>query len=274
MLRYSNRRAKWMAPLAVFVMEVGLGAVSPGHVAAQAPAAKKPTAARQAAPTATKTKQPIAPPAANSTEVAAREQILKSDELQDTLSRFDQWLSKQTLYDAEQVKRTRLRLGAGIKRMTSAQLQRFMTEMNAKLEVLTGEHAQDAQEHLSETLSVASEAYARKVRQGLPDVLSMNALQIDQKLASINTKRDASAQMQKRFDVSRQRMVASNEAQKRERQRAQQDEAADRAGNYSSSSQPNNFTPAADYYPNLYDAYDSGYDGYAGVTLPLGGYRF
>jgi hypothetical protein len=279
MIRYLNKHAKWTTPVVGIAVCAGAMSAAPQIAAAQNAAAKKAAPARQTAPAATKS-APAAPrqaPAAaksappSSAELAAREQILKSDEWRDVLTMFDTWLSKQTLYDAEQVARTRQRLEIGIKRMTSTQLQRFVTEMNAKLEVLKSDHATDAQDYLNETLSVASEAYARKVRQQLPDVLSMNAAQIDQKLAAITSKRAATAKMQKTFDNSRQRMVASYEAQTRARQRDQQAESADRANAYP---KQNNFTPAADYYPNVYDAYDTGYDGYAGVNLPLDGYRF
>ena len=153
--------------------------------------------------------------------MAAREQILKSDEWREALEQFNAWLAKQSLYDAEQVARIRLRLDVGIKRMSAAQLQRFLAEMHAKLEVLESSTPSTAQEYLTDTLSVASPAYARKVRQQLPDVLSMSAAQIDQKLASVTASRTATTKMQQTFDNSRQRMIAANEAQTRARRRDQ-----------------------------------------------------
>jgi hypothetical protein len=275
----------WKTPICTLIVGVVLTGLAGSPVAAQAPAAKKPAAARpatpapQAAPPAAKAgvqsatkasaKAPAAPP--TSAELAAREQVLKSDEWRETVEQFNAWLAKQSLYDAEQVARTRLRLDVGIKRMSAAQLQRFMAEMHTKLEVLENQHAIDAQEYLTETLSVASPAYARKVRQQLPDVLSMNAGQIDQKLASITAKRTATTKMQQTFMNSRQRMIALNEAQTRSRQREQAAEGVDRGASYPANS---NYTPAADYYPNYYDAFDTGMDGYAGVNLPLSGDRF
>ncbi len=276
MTRYLNRHAAWMTPVVGIALGVGAMIAAPHQTAAQNSAAKKGAPARQAAPAATKpvaTKSAAATKATppSSSELAAREQILKSDEWRDVLSAFNDWLSKQTLYDDEQVTRIRQRLEIGIKRMTSTQSQRFMTEMSAKLEVLKSDHATEADDYLKETLSVASEAYARKVRQQLPDVLSMSAAQIDQKLAAITSKRAATAKIQKTFNDSRQRMVANYEAQTRARMRDQQAESADRASSYP---QRSNYTPASDYYPNTYDAFDTGYDGYAGVDFPLDGYRF
>jgi hypothetical protein len=283
-----HSRATWMTPIRTLVVGGVLTGLTGPALAAQAPAAKKPAtsaakpgaqAAKPAAqatvkpgvPSTTKgaSKAPAAPP--SSAELAARDQVLQSEEWRETLERFNAWLAKQSLYDAEQVARTRLRLEVGIKRMSAAQLQRFMAEMHSKLEVLENQHAIDAQEYLSETLSVASPAYARKVRQQLPDVLSMSAGQIDQKLASITAKRAATTKMQQTFINSRQRMIALNEAQTRSRQREQAAEGVDRGASYPSNS---NYTPAADYYPNYYDAFDTGMDGYAGVNLPLSGDRF
>lgn len=278
-------RETWKTPVQTFALGVALAGLVGSQVAAQAPAAKKPAAARSAAPATTKAptpatakpatttkaaaKAPAAPP--SPAELAAREQVLKSEEWRETLEQFNAWLAKQTLYDAEQVARTRQRLEVGTKRMSAAQLQRFMAEMHTKLEVLENQHAIDAQEYLTETLSVASPAYARKVRQQLPDVLSMSAGQIDQMLASVTAKRTATTKMQQTFINSRQRMIALNEAATRSRQREQAAEGVDRGSSYPSNS---NYTPAADYYPNYYDAFDTGSDGYAGVNLPLSGDRF
>lgn len=273
MVRYLCKRAKWMAPIQTLVMWAVLSGWGTSCDGAQAaPPSRKPAAASSASAAVAKPatqadgKAPVAAPSA--AELAAREQILKSDQWRETIERFQEWLTKQSLYDAEQVARTRLRLEVGIKRMTAAQLQRFLAELHTKLEVLENQHAIDAQEYLTETLSVASPVYARKVRQQLPDVLSMNATQIDQKLAAVTSKRAATAKMQKTFDTSRQRMIAANEAQTRSRQREQVAEGVDRGP------APRNYTPASDYYPNYYDAFDNGLDGMAGVTLPLSGDRF
>ncbi len=282
MIRYLHKHAKWMAPVRILLVGALLYGLTNSCFGAQAPGkrpAKKPAAARPSSPARPKAatqaagkapgKAPAAAPSA--AELAAREQILKSDEWHDMLARFNEWLTKQSLYDTEQVARTRLRLDVGIKRMNAAQLQRFMTDMQTKLDVLESQHAIDAQEYLSETLSVASPVYARKVRQQLPDVLSMSAAQIDQKLAAITSKRAATAKMQQTFANSRQRMIAANEAQTRSRQREQAAEGMDRGSSYPS---PSNYTPAVDYYPNYYDAFDTGSGGYAGVNLPLSGDRF
>jgi len=276
MFRNIKQHAKWMSSLVLTGASL-LSAV-PAADAAQTSGAKSAPAARQpdrsespatsSAPAAKSSVKPSTP----ANDAAAREQILKSPEWHDTVNQFNEWLSSQSLYDADQVKQTRARLEAGIKRMSAAQMQRFMSDMTAKLEVLGDQATRDAQQYLTETLAVASPTYARKVRQQLPDLLSMNATQIEQKLSAITSKRQATAQMQKSFEYARQRQIAFNEERARARVRDQQQQAAERAS--ASTSQPNDFTPAADYYPYSYDAFDSGAGGYAGMIWTIGSYRF
>ncbi len=276
MFRHLKQHAKWMSSLALAgVSLLPLSAAEAAQADAKAKAAgpaRRTVSGESAASPATTPAGDVKSLASN--DSAARQQILNSPEWQDTISQFDQWLSSQSLYDAEQVKQTRARLAAGIKRMSSAQMQRFMTDMTAKLEILDGQTTRDAQAYLAETLAVASPTYARKVRQQLPDLLSSSAGQIEQKLAAITSKRQATAQMQKSFENSRQRQLAYNEERSRARQREQQLQAAERASSAGAASQGNDFTPAADYYPYSYDAFDSGAGGYAGMIWTIGSYRF
>ena len=281
MFRNLKAHAKWMSPLVVIVLGAGMFFAAPHGAAAQASAPQRNPSARTVAPSGAKAasaapqqSKGAAKSIPQSGDAATREQILASAAWHDTLRQFDEWLAGQTLYDAEQVKIIRLRLEAGIKRMSAAQMQRFLIAMNAKLEVLKSDHTRKAQEYFAETLAVASPAYARRVRQQLPDVLSMNAAQINQKLTAIAAKRQSTAHMQKTFDYARQQQIAFNEAQTRARERDQREQAAERASSASNSAQPNNFTPAAEYYPYSDDAFDTGYDGYAGVTWTIGSSRF
>jgi hypothetical protein len=275
MFRHLKSYAKWMSPPVVLI--AGLLCASP-CVAAQVKTGSTKAAPTKAAPAkaapATESTTSETKPVAQFSAKATREEIMKSAAWRDTLHQFDSWLTSQTLYDVDQVKQIRLRLEAGIKRMSPVQMQRFVTEMHAKLAILEGDQTKDAEETLTETLAVASPVYARKVRQQLPDVLSMNATQIEQKLTAITSKRQTAAQMQKSFEYARQRQLAFNQAQATARQRDQHQQAAERADAANNSSQQNNFTQAADYYPYSDNAFDTGYDGYAGVTWSVGTNRF
>jgi hypothetical protein len=280
MIRPLNSRAKWYVSLVSGGMcAAGALLASPADVAAQAGSAK---ASAPRTPAAAKsrpgTPAPTAPAAkTDPTQAAefsaAREEILHSEDWQQTMAQFHQWLDSQKMYDASQVKQIKARLEVGIKRMTAIQLQRFLAGIHDKLETLAGQRAIDAEAYLTETLSVASPAYARKIRQQLPDVLSMTAAQVDQKLASFAVKQQSSAQLQKSFNSTRQQQIALHEAQRASQQ--EQIRASQRAESNASTPQPNNFTPATDYYPIIPGGnFDTGAGGYAGMTWTLSGSRF
>ncbi len=174
--------------------------------------------------------------------------ILQSASWKEVIQRFNDWLSVQAIYTTDEVRHIRARLNAGIDRMNPDQLQFFEADMRAKLDVLTSERALDAQAYLTEKLLVASDAYARKVREQLPDVLSMTPAQIDQSLSIFASKRQSRVQMQSSFEQSRDRRLAANSAQLRSREQQQRDRAA--RGRATHDSNPNNFTPARDYFPD------------------------
>ncbi len=102
----------------------------------------------QAAPT-----QAAQKPQWSAEEAAARDQVLASSAWGDTMHQFDQWLSAQPLYDAEQVKQIRSRLVTGIDRMSAPQLQRFIADVQEKLQVLNGDAAQQAGAYLAQTFA-------------------------------------------------------------------------------------------------------------------------
>ena len=268
-------RTRWLASLVVGgIGAAGLLAAVPHSAWAQAsaPKAKAPSSGAKA-PNAAASKSaapnkpaPAAKPAPLSpADAAAREEIMHSQPWQDTLHNFNQWLSIQTIYEPAQVEQIKSRLATGIGRMTPAQMQFFMKDMQEKLAVLNSEQGQNAAAYLAQTFAVASPAYARKLRQKLPDVLSMTAAQINQRLLVFASKHQATIDMQKTFEDSRQQQIAYNQAQLAA-QLQESDRALDRAQSAAASagSKGNNFTPARDYFPN------AGNDGPFGPGTSIG----
>ncbi len=112
--------------------------------AAQTTAAKKQTKsaagskAASAAP-AKSTKAPVkaaptkAAPKEEGPESYGRQEVLKGKEWQETMKNLDDWLGKQTIYDADQVKQIRARMNNGLGKMSGSELRRFMIDMQAKL---------------------------------------------------------------------------------------------------------------------------------------------
>jgi hypothetical protein len=225
----------------------------------KAPTAPKAPASGTKAPAAG-AKAPL-PAAADTPE---REQILQSQEWKQTIADFENWLSTQKLYDAQQAKQTQARLEVGISRMTPAQLQYFEKDMQGKLTVLTSDQAREAEEYLSQTLAVASPAYARKIRQKLPDVLTASAGQISQQLAGFAAKRDATAQLQQTFNDSRQQQIAYNQTQNAQRQQTLNSDLGRESDAAINATKGNKFTAARDYFPN------AGNDGPFGPGTSIG----
>lgn len=206
-------------------------------------------ATKNAKPAAGAAKSPATPAAEpSSEEAAAREKILRSQSWQHTLRRFDEWLSAQSFYDAQQVKQTKARLQVGIGRMSALQLEKFQQDLDAKLDLLTSDRAHDASAYLTQTLEVASPAYARKLRQQLPDLLTMSAEQINHQLAALAAKHRNAARVQDNFDDSKRRVVAFNDWRVQQGRRKEREKARARREEDSTSS-PQNYRPASEYYP-------------------------
>ena len=207
----------------------------------------------------------------------AQQVVLQSPDWQAMMRQFNDWLSAQPLYDAQTVSEIKTRMNAGVERMSAEQLKNFLGEMQQKLQVLDSPQAKEAEAYLVETFAVASPAYARKLRQQLPDVLSMTAPQINQRLSVFASKRQAKVQTQEAFEESKQQSIASNRAQLAA-QRQSQERALDRAQS-SAATGTNNFTQARDYFPDTGN--QGGYAipflggwGGGGVVYHIGGHRW
>jgi hypothetical protein len=234
------------------LLAAGLLAV-PGSVAAQEDAAKSKTLASGSKTKATAASLPANAPMAQlpwPDNSAAREQILNSPKWQDTMRQFDEWLSTQSLYDAQEVEHFKSRLEVGIGRMTAAQLQWFLNDMAEKLQVLRSKQTRDASDFLAQTVAVSSPAYARQIRQKLPDLLTMTAAQVNQRLAAFASKRQAAIQMQQTFQESRRQQIGYNQAQVAAREQAIDRDMNRESTAAVSASKGNKFTPARDYFPN------------------------
>lgn len=179
-----------------------------------------------------------------------RQAVLQSKAWNEAMHEFNEWLSVQSLYDAQQVQSIKARLDAGVARMTATELQAFLVDLQGKMAVLTSQQAQDAQAFVAETLAVASPAYAKRIKSRLPDVLTMTSAQIQQQLAIFAQKRSANQQAQKAFTDARQQQIQYNQAQLKAQQQ-EQEEALNRAVQASEYAGQSNITPARDYFPEV-----------------------
>jgi len=197
----------------------------------------------------TAAKAPASSTTLSNDDVAAKEKIMSSPEWKQTFHDFNEWMSAQVIYDADQIQQIRKRMALGISRMTPAQLERFQSDIQEKLAVLNSDQAKQAGTYLTETFAVASPAYARKVRAKLPDVLTMTAAQINQQLDIFAVKHAAALKTQKTFEADRQQSIAYNQAQLAA-MKAESDQAMNRASAAAAQGgKSGNYTAARDYYP-------------------------
>jgi hypothetical protein len=157
------------------------------------------------APIAT-AQQQSAPPrqtaAADDSQEEERRQVMESDRWRRANRAFNEWLSVQQAYPAEQVATIRSELSARVARMTPRELEEFLQDMEERLEILTSPEAEDARQWLAQFLAVARNPEAQLGR-SRPDVLNMTASQIRQELQWLQQHRAARQQSQAAFNQRR-----------------------------------------------------------------------
>jgi len=255
-----------LGALLVGLLSSGIGSAAAPSTAAAKPAAtatKKPAAAKSAGKLST----PRAPQAVPQEEKPRPElpldptlssdesrPFLTGDEWQDTLQRFEQWLSVQTLYDAEQVKKTRAKFAEVTSKTALADRKQLIDDVDAKLRILYSPAAYDLQDYFAHSLSVASPAYLKKMRQQLPDVVASTPEQLKGRLSLIATKRQSTVDVHQAFERTRQMQMANHElkseARRFEQPRAPSGYVASSSGG-GSGPRKSGYTQSRDYFPNM-----------------------
>jgi hypothetical protein len=134
------------------------------------------------------------PPAAGATkplpaDETARQQILQSERWQNAARGLEQWLSVQQIYSPQEVAVLRAQFRARVQRMTPAELEKQLNEMEAKLAVLASPDAEDARRWLAQFLAVQAKYSPEQLRQMRPDIANMTAAQIREELQQFQARR-------------------------------------------------------------------------------------
>ena len=95
----------------------------------------------------------------NSSEAAAKEQILASPAWNQAYDEFQNWLASQAIYTPADDRRESSEFVAQIQSMSASELQGFLNDWQAKLRVLNGRDSQDAQQWLGQYLSVLADGF-------------------------------------------------------------------------------------------------------------------
>ena len=146
---------------------------------------------------------------ATSAEMAKKQAIFSSQAWLDLKAEFHQWLSAQVVMTPQQVEQMKMKLDAEVKTMSAAELQQFVDQWNAKLQVLLGKDGVETREWLAQNLMVMADGYRKQFLQelGITDVTNMTAAQIEQKILEIRAKRNSIRGQRAFFDLTRQKEV-------------------------------------------------------------------
>jgi hypothetical protein len=147
--------------------------------------------------------------ATTTSEAAQKNQILSSDRWKRVENEFGQWLAVQVVMTPQQVDRMKAKLHGEIQNMSAAELQQFLNQWDAKLNVLLGKDAAEARQWLGQYLSVIADGYRPKFlkKLGISDLTNLTAAQIEDELNKLRADRMDFQQQRAFFDAGRQRSL-------------------------------------------------------------------
>jgi hypothetical protein len=175
---------------------------------------------------------------------ATRDEILQSPVWKETMRAWDKCLAIQKIYDVQQVKKLKQQLAEKIERMSAEELEDYLDDLEAKLQILMEAEARDARRWLNDTLSVASDKYAKKIREGLPDVANLSADELQAELDRFEYRRTQTQQSEAAIQQARKDRVRVVQAELRQ-QHDDEQRAMDRAAqDMNAGNQGNHFVPS------------------------------
>jgi hypothetical protein len=190
------------AALAMLIWVCAVGDV--GTVSAQ-------TTKQAAGPVVSSRADRAAAPVSPSTpsEAAQKAEIMSSERWKRVEKEFAQWLSVQVIYTPAQVEAFKTKLKAEIQNMSASELQQFLDQWDAKLQILLGRDTAQAREWLGQYLSVIADGYRPTFlkKLGITDVSNLSASQIEDELNRLRAERLAFQQQRSAFNLAREEHV-------------------------------------------------------------------
>jgi len=201
----------------LFMLAISVAPPQPMHAQQKSTQPLKPgtsSASKQAstqqvppAPPVSKDAPPNTPTDPSAADAQAKDALMQSARWQQAVREFHNWLSVQTLYNEEQVAEMRRDLAIQIDRMSHAELEQALAQMEARLAVLLSDEAQDARAWVAQYLSVLAARPREQFKAGLPDVRNLTAAQLQQELAQIQQRRATRRQGQTALEQARNQRV-------------------------------------------------------------------
>ena len=193
------------------------------------------------------------PPAASD---AARAQaihaIITSPQWQQMLQKFDKWLAVQQIYTMEEIDAIKNDFNVRISQMQPQEVNQFLVDMNARLDVLLSAQTEEAREWVSQFLTVAKNPRER-LESKRPDVMNMSASQIRQELQQFQQQQSIRQQSQAAFDLTRELQVQSAQNIQASRNQAFDQAQANRAQAPANTVARSPYAPRPQNMPNYTD---------------------
>ena len=148
-------------------------------------------------------------PTATSPDAAKKAALLAGDSWRHVETEFNAWAADQIIYTPQQMEQTKAKLRAEMEKMSAAELQKFIAEMDAKLKLLRSKDAVAARAWLGSYLSVMADGYRERFLKDVPDFASMTGPQIEEEYLQLKAKVLSKQRAQSSFDTGRAQSVQS-----------------------------------------------------------------
>jgi hypothetical protein len=182
----------------------------------------------------------------------AHQAVLESDRWMAARTRFEQWLSVQSAYDANEIADIKRRLTERVAAMSAVELQKFLAEMEQRLDVLLSPDVTAARNWADEFYTpLGKEELAAQY--GVAHPLSMTGEELNAALARFALDRQSHASTRAAFQQQQAtQAAAAREYRQAQQQAAQQAAAASAARRPASSGAP--YAPTRRTSPQRYEA--------------------
>jgi hypothetical protein len=182
-----------------------------------APALAQTPAARPAAKAASKAPAAKAPaasespkPAASSTADAAKKrEILSSQRWRRAIFELNEWFNSQQIYTPEQVEKIKADFNVRVARMSAAEVQKLLADLDAKFQIIETPQAQEARAWMAQYLSYFSDKKRQEMLKDVPNVATMSAAELSREIMKIEQKRATIERDQAAFNQGQQSQVAA-----------------------------------------------------------------
>lgn len=163
-------------------------------------------------------------------DLARKVEIMNSPRWRRAIFELGEWLSAQVVYTPTQVRNIKADFNQKVEKMTSQELEYLLDDLDSKFKILDTPEARDARSWLGQYLSAMSDQKRAETLRNVPNIMTMNATQLQQEIQRIEQKRDTLQQRQAAFDQGRQQLVEQAQAARQQTAAASQAAMRQRGG--------------------------------------------